>query len=238
MTGTEARGPTAVVFDCDGLLADTAAVWESAFVDAASVLPLTLRASQLAALQGRSVPAAARALASWSSRPGSAPRLQRILHDRLRRRLATAPPPAMPGALDLVARLHGLRRLAVSSNAPRDVLHATLEATGLLTFMDLVVSADDVAAPKPAPDVYRTACVRLGVDAADAVAVEDTALGAAAAIAAGLPTVLVAPDQAKPDGPFPSAVGAVALRVPALHDARLTTLVLSGAGAPARAIGT
>jgi beta-phosphoglucomutase-like phosphatase (HAD superfamily) len=51
------------------------------------------------------------------------------------------------------------------------------------------VSADDVERPKPAPDVYLEACRSLGAEPADAVALEDTATGLAAARAAGMRTV-------------------------------------------------
>ena len=50
-------------------------------------------------------------------------------------------------------------------------------------------SADDVERPKPAPDIYLEACRRLSADPADAVALEDTATGLAAARAAGMRTI-------------------------------------------------
>lgn len=242
MTATGPRRPVAVVFDCDGVLVDSAATWDGAFVHAAAALERTLSPAQLGSLRGCSMAAAARAVASWSGRPETAPRLRQLLHDKLRKAVAKEPPGVMPGASETVSRLRGVYRLAVSSNAPRDVLQTTLRAVGLASFMDLVVSADDVARPKPAPDVYRTACLRLGVAAADAVAIEDPGLGAAAAIAAGLPTVLVTPDVAEevapPQDAFRSVRQAVSLRVPSLDDARLVKSILSGLAAPARAART
>lgn len=217
----------AVVFDCDGLLADTTASWEGAFERAAAELGEALDADQLAALHGSSAPAAARTIASWFGRPEVARRLGQVLHDGLRQAVTATPPRAMPGARAIVQRLYGRRELAVSSNAPRDVLYATLAGTGLLRLVDVVVSADDVAAPKPAPDVYLAACHRLGVFPADAVAVEDSDLGASAAVAAGLRTVLVAADPAGPAGHRPVPPPPVALRVSSLRDPSLISLILS-----------
>jgi beta-phosphoglucomutase-like phosphatase (HAD superfamily) len=60
----------------------------------------------------------------------------------------------------------------------------------------VVVSADHprVSAPKPAPDVYLIACEELGVAPAQAVAIEDSPIGAEAALAAGLTTYAVPND--------------------------------------------
>ena len=52
--------------------------------------------------------------------------------------------------------------------------------------LSAVASADEVARPKPAPDVYRLAVKRLGTGPDGVVAIEDSATGAASASAAGL----------------------------------------------------
>jgi HAD superfamily hydrolase (TIGR01509 family) len=91
----------------------------------------------------------------------------------------------MPGATQLVAELAGTRPVAVASNAPTDVVEANLRR-----FFDLsdivIVGGDMVNAPKPQPDIYLAACAALASDPADTWALEDSATGAAAALAAGL----------------------------------------------------
>lgn len=217
--------PVAVVFDCDGLLADTTAGWDQAFTRAGAAVGIVLDQDRLTALRGSSVATAALTIASWGGTPGAG-QIREILHGALREALTAVPPRPMPGARALVGRLQGRQKLAVSSNAPQDVLCATLRAIGLLDLVDLVVSADEVPAPKPAPDVYLAACHRLGVDPAQAVALEDSDLGASAAVAAGLRTVLVGADSggSSATGPGP----AVALRVRSLEDPLLVALVLPG----------
>ena len=54
---------------------------------------------------------------------------------------------------------------------------------------DAVVAGDDVAEPKPAPDVYLRACDLLGVEPSETIAFEDSPTGVAAARAAGLHVV-------------------------------------------------
>ena len=72
---------------------------------------------------------------------------------------------------------------------PRPVFQAASPPPGVSDWFGAAVSADDVDRPKPAPDVYLEACRRLGADPADAVALEDTATGLAAARAAGMRTI-------------------------------------------------
>ena len=63
-----------------------------------------------------------------------------------------------------------------------------LGGVGLLGVPDVVASSREVERPKPAPDVYLLALARLGLRADEAIAVEDSAVGIEAALAAGLRT--------------------------------------------------
>ena len=56
---------------------------------------------------------------------------------------------------------------------------------------EAIVTSDDVEHAKPAPDIYLLACARLGIDPADALALEDSAPGIEAAKAAGLACIAV-----------------------------------------------
>jgi HAD superfamily hydrolase (TIGR01509 family) len=66
-----------------------------------------------------------------------------------------------------------------------------LATAGLSDAFDTIVTSADVAAPKPAPDIYLLACARLDVAPADALALEDSAPGIAAAKAAGMTCIAV-----------------------------------------------
>ena len=68
-------------------------------------------------------------------------------------------------------------------------MEIALRVAGLTDAFEAIVTSDDVEHPKPAPDIYLVACERLGVSPQDAVALEDTAPGIAAAKAAGLFTI-------------------------------------------------
>lgn len=81
--------------------------------------------------------------------------------------------------------------LAVASGSSLKAIEAILSGTGLDAHLHTVVSADEVAHGKPAPDVFLEAARRLGVTPADCVVVEDAAPGAAAAHAAGMRCIAV-----------------------------------------------
>ena len=80
--------------------------------------------------------------------------------------------------------------LALVSSAFRCEIEPVLEASGLAPLFACLVTADDVANPKPDPECYLLMLERLGLAAAaDAVAFEDTPAGVAAGLAAGLRVV-------------------------------------------------
>jgi HAD superfamily hydrolase (TIGR01509 family) len=97
----------------------------------------------------------------------------------------------MVGARELLHEL-GARGTPIGlvSNSPLRFVRRSLEIVGLQDRFDVVLSAHEVAAPKPAPDPYLEACRRLGVaPGPDVVALEDSPTGVAAARAAGLTVI-------------------------------------------------
>lgn len=201
----------AAVFDCDGLLVDSAHCWERAYRTIAIAHGRPLAAIDLTAPAGVSVAAAATHLSHQLQSEVDEQRLRRALTDSF----LAHPPPALPGARALIAALAPRMPLAVASNAPRDIVLRVLEQLSIQRIFDVVVSAEQTAAHKPAPDVYLEACQRLGVAPSDAIAFEDSPLGARAARSAGLVVVAV-----------PSAPGMridADLTVSRLNDPRLAT---------------
>jgi HAD superfamily hydrolase (TIGR01509 family) len=91
--------------------------------------------------------------------------------------------------------------LAVASGSSPEAIEAILSRTGLDAQLRTVVSADEVARGKPAPDVFLEAARRLGADPDDCVVLEDAAPGAAAAHAAGMRCIAVPYIAAQADAP-------------------------------------
>src|SRR4029077_6227197 len=96
------------------------------------------------------------------------------------------------GILELVRGLHEHNvKLAIATAAERGNAEWTLEQLCIRNLFDAVVVARDVGRGKPAPDIYREAMRRLGVDAAHCGVMEDSATGIRAARAAGLRVIAV-----------------------------------------------
>ena len=178
----------AVVFDNDGLLVNTEAGWTRAETAIFAEHGHEFGIDQKQIVIGKSLAAAGLAMADYFGRPGAGPVLAQRLHDLVAVELA-AGADALPGARALVSELRGRVPIAVASNSPRAFVDAALFSAGLDDLFSVVLSADDVEQPKPAPDLYRAACTRLNAAPARTVAFEDSPTGAASARAAG--TVLV-----------------------------------------------
>jgi HAD superfamily hydrolase (TIGR01509 family) len=187
--------PSAVVFDCDGLLLDTEPCWTVAETAVFGRRGLPYGPAEKARFIGRSVPGTAELMASIFDEVGNEDAILAELLDLIGDVIKAEAEP-MPGAVELVGALSGRMPVAVASNSPRSVLDAALRRGGLDGAFAAVVAADEVAEPKPAPDLYLGACRLLGVDPAAAVAFEDTGTGAASARAAGLMVVGVPSPEA------------------------------------------
>ncbi|GAB2997419.1 haloacid dehalogenase [Amycolatopsis acidiphila] len=222
----------AAIFDCDGLLLDTAVAWERAFHATAAELGFALTGAHLAALAGSSVDTGARRIAGWAGGAEQAGRARTTLRSVLSASLRAAPPPVLPGVTNLLGELHTRLPLAVASNAPADILADVLTGAGLLTAFSAVLSAEDAGRPKPAPDVYLAACRRLGAEPRRAVALEDSFAGATAAQEAGLSLVVATTDDWPGRTPLPwPRAGRPVLYVTGLaHDAVLGHILGAEAG--------
>ena len=86
-----------------------------------------------------------------------------------------------------IARAHaGKVPMAVASGGLRSVVHATLDVISLRPLFDAVVTAEDVVHGKPAPDIFLRAAELLGVAPEDCIVYEDGDPGIVAARAAGM----------------------------------------------------
>jgi HAD superfamily hydrolase (TIGR01509 family) len=95
-------------------------------------------------------------------------------------------------ALDLVDRLEAANvPIAVATNGLRWRLDSLLTAVGLERLLSRSVTAEEVARPKPAPDLYETASRLVGVAPPRCLVIEDSPIGVAAARAAGCRVIAV-----------------------------------------------
>jgi HAD superfamily hydrolase (TIGR01509 family) len=185
-----AARPDAVVFDNDGLLLDTESVWTRAEEDLFERRGTAFTPADKRELVGTSAEIAGGILERRLGEPGRAAELIEELNALVVAELEHGVE-AMVGARELLERLRERGTpLGLVSNSPLRFVQRSIEIVGLQDHFDVILSAHEVAAPKPAPDPYLEACRRLGVEPGPSVvALEDSPTGVAAARAAGLTVI-------------------------------------------------
>jgi putative hydrolase of the HAD superfamily len=127
-----------------------------------------------------------------SSRAPNAPPRDHYHAERRRIFEALLPLEPMRGIRELLAALDEAGvPAAIASTAPARWVLPAAERIGLRARFRAIVTGDVVSRRKPAPDVYLEAARQLGVDPSQAVAIEDSAPGVAAARAAGMAVVAI-----------------------------------------------
>lgn len=212
---------SAVIFDNDGLLLNTEEAWTRAettlFAGRGRIWTLEHKRE----LIGSSGAAAAAKLERMLDLPGEGPALMHELEGLVMEEVLQGVAPR-PGALELLTKLGAAGvPLGLASNSTRPFVQRVLGGAGLLgdqSPFGVVVTADDVEHPKPAPDLYLAAAAALGADPARCAGLEDSPPGAAAALAAGLFVIGV---PYLPGGALPSGVHltAASLADPEVHAA-------------------
>ena len=181
------RGTDLVIFDCDGVLVDSEMIF-------ARVLGERLRAAGFPATTaealdigfGKNRDTLTATVEERYARP-----LPEGFFETMRERTASILERElrpMPGVTELLTALPQARCVASNGHLPR--VRQRLALTRLLGFFDPhVFSATQVAAGKPAPDLFLLAAHQLGASPASCLVVEDSVIGVAAAVAAGMPVV-------------------------------------------------
>jgi len=153
-----------------------------------------------AAVMGANSAAWARIMRDRLDLPMPEADIERAIVDGVVARYAADGPPLIDGAVEAVRRIAARWRVAIASSAHAEVIAAALASTGLTDTFEVVVSSDEVAHGKPAPDVYLEVARRLAVVPPAALVVEDSRNGVRAAKAAGMTVVLV-PNASVPPAP-------------------------------------
>lgn len=208
--------PSAVIFDMDGLLFDTEALWQEALLAAA-------------AERGHEIPEEVynRSIGVRRSQCGDLFRshfgedfMFEDFHADWRRHfwLVAENRPAMkPGVPELLGSLDQLRLpRAIATSSSRTTVERHLTSQGLTGRFDQIVCRGDYENGKPAPDPFLKAAERLAVEPRLCLALEDSHIGVRSASAAGMMTVMV-PDLMAPTEDIRALC---ALVVRDLHDVR------------------
>jgi HAD superfamily hydrolase (TIGR01509 family) len=188
----------AVVFDLDGVLIDSEQVWDDVREGLAHERGGHWHKGAQRDMMGMSSPEWSRYMHDRIGLRESPEEINRIVVERMLERYKDGPP-WLPGALDAVRRVAEAFVLGLASSSNRELIDVVLEAGAIADLFKATVSSEEVAAGKPAPDVYLEAAHRLGVEPAQCTAVEDSHNGIRSAKAAGMRCVAI-PNPLFPPG--------------------------------------
>ena len=181
--------PAAFLFDLDGTLVDTEALWTEAIVEwladrgaqttVEEIAPVVFGHSWLdiqATLHER-FPALPKTGAEEDAN---------TLRPYYARRAVNPASQIIPGAVDFLRKVSRIAPCVIVSGSPHDDVVQAAELCGVENLLRFVLGAEDYGRGKPAPDGYLKAASLLEVDASECVVVEDSTAGVQAGRAAGM----------------------------------------------------
>jgi HAD superfamily hydrolase (TIGR01509 family) len=181
------EGTTAMLFDCDGTLVDTLGLYRICWRQVFGRHGFEMTDEWFDTWAGHSMEPFVRAAFPDSDDAVHALVAQEGVDLFLESTHLLEP---LEHVVDVARAYHGRLPMAVVSGGPRPAVVESLDAVGITGLFDFIVTADDVALGKPAPDGYLLAIERLGVRAEDCIAYEDTGSGIASAQAAGVRVIV------------------------------------------------
>lgn len=187
--------PSAVIFDVDGVLADTEPTSLRTARDAfLKIHGVAVNEAHALELVGMNSTLFFGELEKRYNVESTTAQLITTHNQLLMKELAHAHSIGFPGARELIGSLHDESdlRLALATSSNRRRSEATLRAADISTTpFSLWITGDDITHPKPDPEMFLQAAKRLDVAPARCVVIEDSVMGVAAAKAAGMPCIAV-----------------------------------------------
>lgn len=194
---------TSVIFDLDGTLIESEQIWRDVRHDFVIANGGRWHAGAAAPMIGMRTIEWARYMHHELGVGLTPDEIAMRVVDTVSQRLRDVP--VLPGAAAAIERLARAFRLGLATSAALKVAKTVLTATGWGKYFAVVVSADEVARGKPAPDVYLRALQLLEADASCTAAVEDSGNGIRSAHAARIAVLAI------PNHEFPPDAGALGL---------------------------
>lgn len=178
----------AIIFDFDGTLVDTMTLHYEAYRRAFAEMGLDLSWPDFAAHIGGTGRETIPRFLGGRAAPWSVDAIHRRKRDLFADLLATVEVAVLPTAR-LLPLFSGRTPLAIASSGSRQGIESILRRLGWQDYFAALVTGEDVARGKPAPDAFLLAAARLEVPPGDCLVFEDTDDGVAAALAAGMSVI-------------------------------------------------
>lgn len=184
---------TAIIFDCDGTLADSMPLhfeaWKQAFQ--AHRAPFEFSWELFLRRAGKTLEVTVEELNVEFSAMLDVARVAAHQRAAYREFLPRIGP--VVSVVNFAREHRGRLPMAVASGNDRATVESTLELLAIRNFFSVVVTSEEVPRGKPEPDLFLLAAERLGVVPSDCLVLEDSPLGILAAERAGMSAALVRP---------------------------------------------
>ena len=186
---------TTVIFDLDGLLADTEKLHWRAYQEALRAHGATLTEADYVEHWVRT----GKGIGDWVAQHGLNLDPLALRSHKARRylELLTTDLRPMDGALKLLETLRGKKTLALASSSYRDAVEGVVRGLDIGHYFQVIVTGLDVERVKPAPDIFLAAAQQAGAIPSQCVVFEDAEKGVLAALAAGMSCIAVPTEQTR-----------------------------------------
>jgi HAD superfamily hydrolase (TIGR01509 family) len=202
----------AVIFDMDGVLVDTEKSWQRARIDFAASLGKSWTLDDQRRLMGSSTREWVKYMQERLELDMPDPQVEDAIKSRLLSYYEQELP-ILPGAVEAIQLAARHYRVGLASGSAHWAIDAIMRITGLRPLFGSLVSGDEVAHGKPAPDVFLETARRLGTPPGQVAGIEDSGNGIRALKAAGMKAIAV-----------PTPEIPLALEVLAMADVTLASL--------------
>ena len=202
---------TTIIFDLDGLLADTEGLHFQSYREVLAQHGVDVNLAQYIEhwiRRGQGVTA-------WAEEHGLTLDVPLIRKQKFARyqELVQASVQPMPGAVEVLRRLHSAYRLALASASHGNSVLWVLNCLSITHYFDNILSGDDVQRAKPFPDIFLKSAQNLNVDPSECLVLEDAERGVRAAHNAEMKCIAI-PNQYTREQDFSLATCVVT----SLHD--------------------
>jgi HAD superfamily hydrolase (TIGR01509 family) len=193
---------TTIIFDLDGLLADTESLQMQAYQQALLAYGVVVTETEYARHWIR----AGLGIEEFvtNRQLSLSPAIVRQQKIEIYQAMLESSLQAMPGASELLARLYQRKFLALASASMRTAVEYILQRLDFAKYFEIIAAREDIERAKPAPDVFLYVAKRLGVLPAACVVIEDAEKGIVAAHRAGMKSIAVS-NRYTQDNDFSSA---------------------------------
>lgn len=179
----------AIIFDMDGTLVDSGKLHEVAWTEALTHFGIPVDRTLMRSLAG--VPSRETIeilLETFDCRISATPaEVQAFKEQVVREKMHCHVKPT--ALIEVVRQYSGSKPMAVGTGAYSDEARTILDTCGILKWVDIIVGADQVERPKPAPDTFLKCAELMNVPPGRCVVFEDSTLGLEAARNAGMAAV-------------------------------------------------